>query len=47
MYEVRWIWVDGSEDAFIVDTKKHAKEMAAKCYRNIDIVSVEITRLSK
>lgn len=47
MYEVKWIWIDGSEDTFIVDTKKHAEEMTARCYRNADIVSVEIIELNR
>ncbi len=43
MITVRWFWVDGSYDEFVVESKKHAETMAIQLYMNPDIVSVEIS----
>lgn len=42
MVAVRWYWVDGSYDEFVVDTMKHAEAMRSQLYLNPDIVSVEV-----
>lgn len=41
MVEIRYFWIDGSYDSFIVE-RAQAERMQEKLYKNPDIVSVEI-----
>ena len=40
MYKIIWIWNDGTQGAYIVETKQQAEMLTRQLYFNPDIVKV-------
>lgn len=40
MYKIIWIWNDGTQGEYIVETKQQAEMMTRQLYFNPDIVKV-------